>query len=301
MRPLSSPLFLFLLLLFLGGCTAKTKIDLYQYKDISSVTIVNDDKANFQVKRPTLNSHIDVEMGKWSDFEGILKDYFLVHNNSKEVFKVDQNGSYRLKLTLHNVSSNQRFTPSQYVEKKRKIKTEQGVYIKDESYYTDPYWTYYVQSAVVAELTTPNKEKKFFEAEDDFSYSIIGNYSSRIERSKFVESIQNNLTHLFRQIANTVAPEGLIVSKKVSVKDSDDFIFLINMGKNEGLYEAQKVVVYKEVIFKDEIEAKTITNKVRIGTASVSNQIMANYAWIIMDDDDQNSAIDVGDIIQPRY
>jgi translation initiation factor 2 beta subunit (eIF-2beta)/eIF-5 len=199
------------------------------------------------------------------------------------------------------MSSNQKFTPPQYVERKRKVKTEQGSYIKDESYYSDPYWTYYIQTSVVAELTSPKGEKKFFHANDNISYSIYGQYRSVIDRAKYVESIQNNLNQLFKQIANEVAPEGLVVSKKVSIKGKNDLIFLINMGKNEGLYESQKVIVYKETIFKDEIEAKTITTKVRIGTATVSNQIMDSYAWIVMDDDDHNHVIEVGDLIQPRY
>ena len=301
MRPLNKVVLFTFLMVLLGGCGATTKIDLYKYKDVSALSIVDEDKANYRVIRPTLHSDIALEMGKWSEYEGVLRDYFLVHNNAKEVFKVDQNGTYTLKLTLHNVSSSQKFTPSQYIERKRKIKTDKGVYLKDESYYTDPYWTYYVQTAIVAQLTTPKGEKKFFEAEDDLSYSVVGKYPSGVNRSKYVESLQVSLAKLFKQIANSVAPEGLIVSKKVSIKDDDEFIFLINMGKDEGVYEGQKLLVYKELVFKDEIEGKTITNKVRIGTATVSNQIMAHYAWMFMDDEDHNSAIEVGDIIQPRY
>lgn len=301
MRRLNSLFLTLFTLFFLAGCGTKTKIDLYQYKDVSSISIVDEMKADFKVKRPSLNPNITVDSGQWGDYEGILKDYFLVYNNEKQVFKLDQNGSFHLKLTLHNISSRQKFTPSQYVERKRVIKTDKGSYVKDESYYTDPYWTYTIQTALVGELTSPNGDKRFFHSDDESSYSITGKYMSGIERYRYVESIQYNLNRIFKQIANDVAPEGLVVSKKVSVKDSDEMIFLINMGKNEGLYESQKVVLYKEVIFKDEIEAKTITNKVRIGTATVSNQIMANYAWIVMDDEDHNRVIEVGDLVLPRY
>lgn len=286
---------------FLAGCAATTKIDLYKYKDISSVTIVDDDKANYQVARAKLNSDIAVDAGGWKEFEGILKDYFLAYNGQKEVFKLDQNGSYRLKLTLHNVSSNKKFTPSQYVVSKRKVKTDKGIIIKDESYYTDPYWSYFVETAAVAELTAPGGEKKFFEAADSLSYSVTGQYPSKIPRAKYVDSLQGTLAKLLKQIANDVAPEALIVSKKVSIDNDDDFIFLVNMGRYEGLHEGQKLLVFKEVVFKDEIDAKTITNKVRIGTATVSDQIMEHYAWMMMDDEDHNSAIEVGDIIRPRY
>lgn len=301
MRRLNSLVLTIFTLFFLVGCSTKTKIDLYKYKDVSTVTIVDEMKADFKVKRPFLNPNIVVESGQWGDYEGILKDYFLVYNNEKQVFKLDPNGSYHLKLTLHNISSRQKFTPSQYVQRKRVIKTDKGSYVKDESYYTDPYWTYTIQTSLVGELTSSGGEKKFFHSDDESSYSITGKYKSGIERYRYVESIQYNLNRIFKQIANDVAPEGLVVSKKVSIKDSDEMIFLINMGKNEGLYESQKVILYKEVILKDEIEAKTITNKVRIGTATVSNQIMESYAWIVMDDEDHNSVIEVGDLVLPRY
>lgn len=300
MRHLSKLLLAVLSGLLLGGC-ATTKVDLYKYKDVSSVSIVDDDKANYLVARPKLNADITVDTNRFGEFEGTMRDYFLAYNDQKEVFKLDQNGSYRLKLTLHNVSSNQKFTPSQYIERKRKIKTDKGIIIKDESYYSDPYWTYYVDTAAVAELTSAGGEQKFFEADDAISYSLTGKYGSEIPRSKYVESLQGTLSKLLKQIANEVAPEGLVVSKKVSIDDEDDLIFLVNMGKSEGLYEGQKLLVYKELVFKDEIDARTMTNKVLIGTATVSNQVMSHYAWVIMDDEDHSRVIDVGDIIRPRY
>lgn len=300
MKQLSSLCVLSAALLLLSGC-ATTKIDLYKYKDISSIHILDNDKANYKVVRPKLNSAIVVEANGWKEFDLTMRDYFLAYNDQKEVFDLDQNGSYKLKLTLHNISSNAKFTPSKYVEKKRKVKTDKGEIIKDESYFTDPYWTYYVDTAAVAELTSKDGKKKFFEASDSLNYTINGRYKSGIERSRYVESLQGTLSKLLKQIANEVAPEGLVVSKKVSIDDEDDFIFMVNMGKTEGLREGQKLLVYKEIVFKDEIDAKTLTEKVRIGTATVSNQVMPHYSWMMMDDEDHNSAIDVGDIIRPRY
>lgn len=300
MRRLSKSIIAACGVLLLGGC-ATTKVDMYKYKDVSSVAIVDDEKASFRVVRPKLNADIAVDANGWIEFEKTMKDYFLSYNNNKAVFQLDQNGSYKLKLTLHNVSSNKNFTPSRYVEKKRKIKTDKGVIIKDESYYTDPYWTYEVETAAVAELISPNGDQKFFQADDSTSYSITGTYPSAIPGSKYVESLQDTLAKLFNQIANDVAPEGLVVSKKVAIDDDEDLIFMINMGQTEGLREGQKLLVFKELVFKDEIDAKTVMNKVRIGTATVSDQVMAHYAWMIMDDEDHNRAIEVGDIVRPRY
>lgn len=300
MRVLSNLFLAVFGVLLLGGC-ATTKVDLYKYKDISSITIIDDNKASFRVNRPKLHSDIIVDANGWREFDVTMRDYFLAYNDQKEVFKLDQNGSFRLKLTLHNVSSNQKFTPSKYVERKRKIKTDKGIVIKDESYYSDPYWSYTVETAAVAELISPSGEQKFFEADDSISYSVTGRYESGIPRAKYMESLQGTLSKLFKQIANEVAPEGLIVSKKVSINDNDDFIFMVNMGKTEGLREGQTLHIFKELVFKDEIDAKTMMNKVQIGTATVSDQVMDHYAWMIMDDEDQSKVIEVGDIVRPRY
>lgn len=300
MRLLNNIYLIGVALFLLSGC-ATTKVDLYKYKDVSSVTIVDQDKENYKVVRPKLNSDIAIDTNGWGEFDITMRDYFLAYSDEKSVFKLDQNGSYRLKLTLHNMSSSKKFTPSEYVEKIRKVKTSNGVVYKNESYYTDPYWRYAVDTAVVAELRSPQGEQKFFEAANVYSYSTIGDYPSKISRDKYIESLQGSLSKLLKQIANDVAPEGLVVSKKVSIDDDEDFIFMVNMGKSEGLREGQKLLVFKELVFKNEINAKTMMEKVRIGTATISDQVMEHYAWMIMDDEDHNSAIEVGDIVRPRY
>lgn len=300
MKLLNNIYFIPVALIFLSGC-ATTKVDLYKYKDVSSVHILDNDKESYKVIRPKLNSNIVVDSNGWKDFEITMRDYFLAYNDDKKVFDLDKNGSHKLKLTLHNVSSNERFTPSQYVEKKRKVKTDNGYVIKDESYFSDPYWTYNVDTAAVANLTSSDGTEKFFEADNSLRYRVIGRHKSGIERSKYVESLQGTLLKLIKKIANEVAPEGLVVSKKVAIDNENDLIFMVNMGKADGLREGQKLLVFKEIVFKDEIDAKTLTEKVRIGTATVSNQVMPRYAWMIMDDEDHNSAIDVGDIVRPRY
>ncbi|HQS65715.1 MAG TPA: hypothetical protein PLM93_00830 [Sulfuricurvum sp.] len=300
MKQLNSLYILSGTLLLLSGC-ATTKVDLYKYKDISSINILDNNKENYKVIHPDLNANVKIESNGWSDFTLTMRDYFLAYNDEKKVFKLDQNGSYKLKLTLHNLSSESKFTPSKYVKKLRKIKTDNGLVIKDESYYTDPYWIYFVNTAVVAELTTPDGQKKFFQADNTPSYRVISNYKSEVGRSKYVQSLQGTLTKLLKQIANEVGPEGLVISKKVSIENDEEFIFMVNMGTNEGLKEGDKLLVSKELVFKDEVDGKIITNKVRIGTATVSDQITPRYAWMMMDDEDHNSAIEVGDIIRPRY
>lgn len=300
MKHLNNLLFCTVASVLFAGCST-TKIDLYKYKDISSISIVDDTKANYKVLRPKLDSDIVVDPNGWYEYDKTVREYFLAYNDETKVFQLDSTGSYKLKITLHNISSTQRYTPSQYVERKRKVQTDKGVIIKDESYYTDPYWTYSVETAAVAQLSSPQNEQKFFESDNTVSYSVTGRYPSKISGAKYVESLQGTLTKLLNQIANEVAPEALIVSKKVAIDDNEDFIFLVNMGKNEGLREGKKLLVSKEIIFKDEVNGKTISNKVRIGTATVSDQITDHYAWMMMDDEDLARGIEVGDMIRPRY
>jgi len=298
-RPSNIVLALLSVILF-SGC-ATTKVDLYKYKDVSAIAIVDDSKADYKVEHPTLDANIAVEANSWESFAPSLKDYFLAYNDRHNIFKIDQNGSYRLKLTLHNMGSSKEFTPPRFVERKRKIKTDKGVIIKDESYYTDPYWTYTVEAAAVAELNGPGGSKKFFEAKDASSFKTTGRYPSDVPRARYIESLQETSAKLLKQIANEVAPKGLIVSKKVAIDDNEDFIFMVNMGRSEGLCEGQKLLVYKEIVSKDEIDAKTLNEKAYIGTATVSNQVNDHYAWMMMDDSDQNPYVEVGDVIRPTY
>lgn len=271
--------------LLLVGCS--TKIDLYQYKDVSSVAIVDEEKANYKVQKPRLSANLLVE-GRY-DYADTIRDAFLARNDRSSIFLINEENAYTLRLTLQNLESSRQFHPPEYV------KTQKG------GYYTDPYWSYTVSSVMNAELTSPAGEKRFFESSDRFSYAENGRNPRAIPREKHIRSIQNTVGKLLRQMANDLAPEGLIISKKVSVKDPDDFIFMANMGLGNGLRPEQKVVVYKEVVQKNEIDAKTLSNKIRIGTATVSNQVSLEHAWIVMDDSDHNMLVDVGDIIRPQY
>lgn len=274
-------------LILFTGCS--TKIDLYKYKDVSSVAIVDEDKANYQVVKPGLSAKITTEEGAWRGYGDIMRDTFLVHNDRSSIFVIHEERAHTLKLKLQNLESSRKFYPSEYV------KTKKG------GYYTDPYWSYSVSSVLSAELSAPDGEQRFFESSDRFSYSENSRYSRAVPREKYLQSIQNSIERLLRQMANHVAPDGLIISKKVSIKDDDDFIFMVNMGLANGLRPEQKVVVYKEVVQKNEIDAKTISNKIRIGTATVSNQVSVHHAWIVMDNSDHNTLIDVGDIIRAEY
>ncbi|MBN2869525.1 MAG: hypothetical protein JXK04_01055, partial [Campylobacterales bacterium] len=204
--------------LLLAGCS--TKIDLYQYKDVSSVTIVDEEKANYKVQKPRLSANLLVEEGY--EYADTIRDAFLARNDRSSIFLINEENAYTLRLTLQNLESSRQYYPSEYV------KTKKG------GYYTDPYWSYTVSSVMSAELTSLAGEKRFFESSDRFRYAENGRYPRAVPREKHIQSIQNTVGKLLRQMANDLAPEGLIISKKVSVKDPDDFIFMANMGLGNG-------------------------------------------------------------------
>lgn len=288
MRHRNSLVALFVGIIFLGGCA--TKVDLYKYKDVSSTQIVDDSKANYKVVKPKLQRNIVVENYSDPSFTGTISDYFLAANNMKGIFTVMESEGYRIRLSLKNLGHTRIYHPSVLVTNKEK------------SYYTRPYVSYNVSCSATAELNAPDGKKSYFEASYGYSFSSDpNNIWGGVSRERYLEALQETLDKLLRQIGNEVAPEALIVSKKVAIDDNKDYIFMINMGSQEGIRPEQKVSLYKDVIFKNEIDGETLNNKVLIGTATVSDQVMAHYAWIVLDDDDHNTLIEVGDIVRPQY
>ena len=272
------------------GCS--TKVDLYKYKDVSSVQILDANKANYRVVKPKLSQNIIVDTGRWSSFAVSMRDHFLVQNDQDNIFVIDENGSYKLRLTLQNLESGKKFYPSVFVKNEKE---------KGGGHYSDPYWSYSVSSMVTAQLSAPDGKKKYFEASNHDSYSIASYYPSEVSRERYLLCVNSALDKILTQLANEVAPEGLIVSKKVAIDDKNDYIYMVNMGQVEGLRPEQRLSVSKEVIMKNEIDAHTLVNKVRIGTATVSDQIMPHYAWIVLNNSDHNALIEVGDIVRVEY
>lgn len=276
--------------LLLSGCS--TKIHLYKYKDVSSVQILDENKANYRVAKPKLSQSIIVDTGRWSSFSDGMRDHFLAQNDQDNIFVIDDNGSYKLRFTLQNLESTKKFSPSVFVKNEKE---------KGGGHYSDPYWSYSVSSMVTAQLSAPDGKKKYFEASNHDSFSITSYYPSEVSREKYLLCINSTLDKIQTQLANELAPEGLIISKKVAIDDKNDYIFMVNMGHIEGLRPEQTLSVSKEVIMKNEIDAHTVVNKVRIGKATVSNQVMLHHAWIVLDNSNHNLLIEVGDIVRAEY
>lgn len=279
--------FLIGVVILLSGCS--TTIDLYQYKDVSSLNILDEEKANYQIQKPNLNPNITVDEGKWKELGSILKDSFLAENDRQNIFQITEKDAYTLQLKLQNFESFKEYYPAELVK------------TKDSTYFTDPYWKYSLTSRISAQLVSPKGQRKFFESSDQFYYSVGGTQPVPVREEKKIQSIKNSLDALIPQIANYVVPDGMIISKKVSIKDEDDYIFLVNMGSENGLYPEKVAIVFKEVIQKNEVDATTLSQNIFIGSARVSNQVSPHHAWIVMDDEKKNPFVDIGDVVRIIY
>ncbi len=113
-------------------------------------------------------------------------------------------------------------------------------------------WSYTVSSMVTAQLSAPDGKKKHLEALNRDSFSITSYYPEEVSRERYLLCVNGALDKVQRQLANELAPEGLIISKKVAINDKDDYIFMVNMGHFEGLRPEQTLSVSKEVIMKNE-------------------------------------------------
>jgi hypothetical protein len=151
------------------GCS--TKVDLYNYKDVSSVQILDDNKANYKIIKPKLSHNIIVESGQWSSFAGGIRDHFLAQNDQDALFIIDENESHKLQLTLQNLESSKKFYPAVFVKNEKE---------KGGGHYSDPYWSYTVSCMVTAQLIAPDGKKKYFEASNRDSFSIASYYPSDV-------------------------------------------------------------------------------------------------------------------------
>ena len=75
---------------------------------------------------------------------------------------------------------------------------------------------------------------------------------------------------------------------------------MINMGSMNGLYPEQKVVIYKANTFNATLGGGLVEN-LQTATGRVSNQIMPYNGWIVLDNSDYNSVVEVGDTIRLVY
>ena len=291
MKVIFSFLILLGVLVWFTGCA--TKIDLNRFRDVPLPSHVSQNTLNTRVIPPKLSPSMTIDAGAWSSYATAMQSYFLADNERSHIFQLDDYAGDRLHLALHDLASTKQFTPSRYIPPPPKS--------KGRGHYTQSYWSYYLTNSITATLSLARGgAPKYFDASSSLSYTTYGDYASEVPREKYLESIQNTLNNLLRTMANTMMPNGMIVSKKVAIDNEKEAIFMINMGSMNGLYPEQKVVIYKANTFNATLGGGLVEN-LQTATGRVSNQIMPYNGWIVLDNSDYNSVVEVGDTIRLVY
>ncbi len=291
MKVIFSFLILLGVLVWFTGCA--TKIDLSRFHDVPLPPHISQNNLNTRVISPKLSPSMTIDAGAWSSYAAAMQSYFLADNERAHIFQLDDYKGDRLHLALHNLASTKTFTPSSYIPPPPKS--------KGRGHYTQPYWSYYLTNSVTATLSlTQGGAPKYFEASTSLSYTTYGDYPSEVPREKYLESLQNTLDRLLRDMANTMMPNGMIVAKKVAIDNDKEAIFMINMGSLEGIGAEQRILLYKANTFNNTLEGRIVDN-LQSATGRVSNQVMPHNAWIVLDNQGQNGIVEVGDTIRPVY
>lgn len=275
----------------LSGCA--TKVDLSRFRDVPLPLHVSQNNLNTRVISPKLSPSMTIDAGAWNSYAAAMQSYFLADNERAHIFQLDDYRGDRLHLALHNLASTKTFTPSRYIPPPPKSKRR--------GYYTQSYWNYYLTNSVTATLSlAQGGSPKYFEASTSLSYTTYGAYASEVPREKYLESLQNTLDRLLRDMANTMMPNGMIVAKKVAIDNEKEAIFMINMGSLEGIGAEQRMLLYKANTFNNTSEGR-IVDTLQSATGRVSNQVMPHNAWIVLDNQGQNNVVEVGDSVRPVY
>ncbi len=285
MRHLSASLLLLSLFLF-GGCA--TKVDLFEYRDVSSVNVVDVSAQQYRVVIPKLDPQLAVKVTPKGGYSDYIANAFLSQNRVFN-FAEKSTDTYRIALQLYNLDVEKRYYKRKFVE------------TKEGGYYTKPYWKYTVISEMGLTLYNPDGSvRSVFNRNGSYTYRVDGHRQAAVVRSSYLKAIDSAVGSLNWDVANEMAPEGFVIAKKVHVEDEEDQIFMINMGRVNGLYREQRLAIYKNVIETDGVKGRPMDAKVFVGYARISNQIAADHAWVVMDDEDNNARVSVGDVVRAK-
>jgi len=269
------------------GCS--TKIALEEYKDISSLNIIKHEKIKY--KKPSISTQtifINSYNKNYNKYFNITKSLILEKLLSKNYFEVkDSKSNYKVYINIDSLDTIRRYHKSRYIE------TKKG------GYYTEAYWTYNTSAILSAKMIYSNDRYSYFTASESVHMSEYSKIN--VPSSTYIKAIDRSLSQLVKKIAQSITPVATIISKKVHIEDTEDQIFLINMGIDYGVYKEQRVKIYKDTIEKNEVTSSTMLSRVFIADGRVSNQVLKNESWIVLDNEDKNNLIEIGDKVELIY
>lgn len=272
----------FVLILFFGGCA--TKIDMTQYKDIPQKRQIEIKAIKHSIAPQNirlLNGHNRLDDYAYSTFGSVL--------SSSGVFDfVSDGGAIEIDLYFDELSSDASFVPSEWVQtgvQTREVIDKRtgakSVITVPQGYYTKPYWEHDVYAQL--SLKVRNKHNNTSQLYSKNSTILYKQYSSYHQKSDVPEyalrdAINNTIYKLVKDVQNDHSAVGNIVGVKQNIEDTNKKIYMINLGRNYGIYQEQKIEIY---------------TKYGVEYATVSNQILPNSAWIVPQNE-EGSNIDIG-------
>ena len=84
-------------------------------------------------------------------------------------------------------------------------------------------------------------------------------------------------------------------------KNDDDFIFKLSRGEDMGFVSESEVHFYHLEASENPITGDISTEEYRIATGTISNQVGTNFAWVVIDDEDEALKVKLGDYVKVEF
>ena len=111
------------------------------------------------------------------------------------------------------------------------------------------------------------------------------------------QAFDNSISRLKNRLYNAFLYNGYILEKRVYGNKS---IFRINLGLKENLAMGDKFKVYSIINNYNPITDENTPEEIEIGSGVVSNIILNDSAWVILDDKETIEKIKLGDMVRIR-
>lgn len=111
------------------------------------------------------------------------------------------------------------------------------------------------------------------------------------------QAFDNSILRLKNRLYNAFLYNGYILEKRVYGNKS---IFRINLGLKENLAMGDKFKVYSIINNYNPITDENTPEEIEIGSGVVSNIILNDSAWVILDDKETIEKIKLGDMVRIR-
>lgn len=133
------------------------------------------------------------------------------------------------------------------------------------------------------------------------SYSTETNYcekSADIAKQLINQAIENGVNNYRTDLQNLFAPKGYVVEKRTL---GSKVIFKVMFGQSQGAKSQNKLKFYTLRREENAFTKKVDYEEIQVAEGVISDQISANYCWVVPDDKDDAKKIRLGDYVKIFY